>query len=126
MNLSEYFEKTSGRGILSTADVSGRVDAAIYARPYVVDENTVAFIMAERLTHANLQENPYAAYLFMESTQGVSGRRLFLKKLREESNDDLVDTICRRCDYSLQRGEMTRYIVFFNVEKILPLIGSGS
>lgn len=126
MNLSEYFEKTGGRGILSTADASGRVNAAIYSRPYVVDNGTVAFIMAERLTHANLQESPYAAYLFMESTQGVAGKRLYLKKLREESDDELLERICRRCDYTLQKGEMTRYVVFFRVEKVLPLIGAGS
>lgn len=126
MNLSEYFEKTGGRGVLSTADASGRVDAAIYARPYVVDDNTVAFIMAERLTHTNLQESPYAVYLFMESTQGVAGRRLYLTKLREESDDDLVERICRRCDYTLHKGVLTRHIVFFRVEKVLPLIGAGS
>jgi len=125
MNLSEYFEKTGGRGVLSTADASGRVDAAIYARPYIVDDETVVFIMAERLTHANLQENPYAAYLFMESTQGVAGKRLYLKKLREEADDDLVERICRRCDYTLQKGEMTRHIVYFHIEKVLPLIGAG-
>lgn len=102
-NLSEYFEKTSGRGILSTTDASGRVDAAIYARPYVVDDNSLAFIMAKRLTHANLHESPIAAYLFMESMTGGSGRRLFLKKLREESNDDLIERICRCCNYSLHR-----------------------
>jgi hypothetical protein len=126
MKLSDYFEKTVGRGVLSTADASGRVNAAIYSRPYVVDDETVAFIMAERLTHANLQETPYAAYLFMESTQGVAGIRLYLKKLREESDDDLAEHICRRCDYTLQKGEMTRHIVFFHIEKVLPLIGGGT
>jgi len=62
MNLSEYFEKTKGTGVLATADTTGEVDAAIYARPHFVDEQTIAFIMADRLSHRNLQSNPHATY----------------------------------------------------------------
>ena len=125
MNLTEYFEKTNGRGVLSTADASGRVNAALYARPFVIDEQTIVFIMAERLTHANLRENPHAVYLFMESTAGVSGKRLYIKMLREEASDDMAETVCRRCDYTFQQTDMTRYVVYFRIEKVLPLIGSA-
>jgi hypothetical protein len=31
-----------------------------------MDDDTVAFIMAERLSHENLKKNPHAVYLFME------------------------------------------------------------
>ena len=65
MELSEYFELMSGRGILATADSSGKVNTAIYARPHFIDQNTVAFIMAERLTYENLKSNPQAAYLYI-------------------------------------------------------------
>lgn len=54
MNLSEYFEKPEGLGVLATADASGKVDVAVYARPHFMDDNTIAFIMADRLTHTNL------------------------------------------------------------------------
>lgn len=67
MNLSEYFETAEGLGILSTADSSGRVNSAVYGRPHVIDEETVAFIMAERLTYSNLRSNPSALYLFKEA-----------------------------------------------------------
>ncbi len=60
MNLNEYFENTK----------EGRVDAAVYARPKVLDGENVVFIMRDRLTHANLQSNPHAAYLFMEEGSG--------------------------------------------------------
>jgi hypothetical protein len=125
VNLSEYFEKTQGYGVLATADSSGKVNAAIYARPYFADENTVGFIMAERLTHANLQTNPHAAFLFIQSGQGYLGKRLHLTKIREESNDELIDSICVRCDYSMLKGHMTRHIVFFAIDTVLPLIGPG-
>jgi hypothetical protein len=42
MNLKEYFENTKGVGVLSTADSSGKVNAAIYGRPHFVDDATVA------------------------------------------------------------------------------------
>ena len=67
MKLSEYFEKTTGKGVMSTADSSGHLTAAVYARPHFIDEKTVAFIMADRLIHKNLESNPHAVYLFMEA-----------------------------------------------------------
>ena len=121
MNLGDYFEQTKGRGVLATADASGKVNAALYARPYFTDETTAVFIMAERLTHHNLQSNPWAAYLFMEAGEGYMGKRLYLKKIKEEQNEKLVGDICRKCDYS-HYDLSTSSVVYFNVEKILPLI----
>ena len=126
MNLSEYFDSVKGYGVLATADNTGRVNAAIYARPHFVDENTVAFIMRERLTYSNLETNPSATYLFIEARPGYSGKRLYLKKLREETNDDLIASICRRCDYSMFTEPLMRHVVFFSVDKVLPLIGSAN
>jgi hypothetical protein len=122
MSLGDYFDQTKGRGVLATADAAGKVNAAIYARPYLTDENTAVFIMAEHLTHENLKSNPWATYLFMEEGAGYKGKRLYLKKVTEEQNDELVSTICRKCDYS-HYPEHTRYVVHFTVEKVLPLIG---
>jgi hypothetical protein len=125
MNLGEYFDQTRGRGVLATADATGKVNAAVYARPYFTDETTAVFIMAERLTHQNLQSNPWAAYLFMEVGEGYTGKRLYLKKIKEEQNEKVVSDICRKCDYSYY-DISTSYVVYFNVEKILPLIGDGT
>lgn len=126
MSLSDYFDNKKGYGVMTTADSSGKVNAAVYARPHFLDENTIAFIMRERLTHANLQENPHATYLFIESAPGYSGKRLYLTKLREETNDELIASICRRCDYSMFTEQLTRHVVFFTIDKVLPLIGADS
>jgi hypothetical protein len=124
MELKEYFQTIKGRGILATADKSGQVNMALYARPYFMDEHTIAFIMAEKLTHANLKVNPWAAYLYSEEEWQYQGKRLYLKKIKEEENPDLLDQICRKCDYShYETGN--RYIVYFKVEKVLPLIGGA-
>jgi len=123
MMLKEYFDNAKGYGVLATADAAGKVNAAVYSRPHVMDEKTVAFIMAERLTHENLKSNPSAAYLFMESGGGWVGKRMYLKKLREEQNEGLIQQICRKCDYS-RYDVKNRFIVYFSVENVLPLIGS--
>ncbi len=126
MNLSEYFDNTKGVGVLATADSDGKVDAAIYARPHFMENGTIAFIMRERLSHANLQSNPHAAFLFMEDGSGYKGKRLFLIKIREEENSELVKEISRRSYNSDKRGlEESKFVVFFKLEKELPLIGSG-
>ena len=122
MNLGGYFGNAKGHGVLATADADGKVNAAMYARPYFADDKTAVFIMAERLTHANLKTNPWATYLFIESGQGYSGKRLYLKKIKEERNSELISEICRKCDYS-HYNVGNRYIVYFTVDKVLPLVG---
>jgi len=126
MDLAHYFESMKGKGILATADDQGRVDAAVYARPHIIDKDTIAFIMPDRLTHHNLQSNIHAAYLFLEDGPGYKGIRLFLSKIREEEDSELLQSIRRR-KYATEKGgeEKSRYLVFFKVDKTLPLIGPG-
>lgn len=121
MKLSEYFENIKGYGVLATADSAGKVDAALYARPHFMDEETIAFIMAERLTHQNLQSNPHAAYLFIEPGEELSGKRLFLTKIKEEKDSELLYAI-RRKSYGDDRGG--KYLVYFKIDKVLPLVGA--
>jgi hypothetical protein len=125
MDLSKYFEETKGFGVLATADEKGHVDVAVYSRPHIFDEKTAAFIMADRLTHHNLQSNPNAAYLFRENEPGYKGIRLFLSKIREEKDSELLYSIRRR-HYASPEGEEeeTRFLVFFAIDKTLPLIGA--
>lgn len=126
MDLGEYFEKVKGTGVLSTADSSGKVDAALYARPHVLEDGTIAFIMADRLTHHNLQSNPYAAYLFVESKGMYEGKRLFLKKISEEKNSERIKAMRRSCmcNEEKEADGKDRYLVIFKLENELPLVGA--
>lgn len=123
MELSEYFEKTQGRGVLATADEKGKVNVAVYSRPHFINEKTLAFIMADRLTHKNILGNPAAAYLFMGAGAGYSGKRLYLKWIGEEKDSPLIKKLRRRKDYRGKKTGGSRYLVYFRVEKVLPLIG---
>ena len=125
MDLRDYFDKAKGIGVLATSDKEGKVDLAIYAKPHVMEDETIAFIMADRLTHNNLQSNTHAAYLFKEEGQGYKGTRLFLTKLREEQDSDLLYAIrSKRYPSETEEGK-PRFLVFFKVDKVLPLVGAG-
>ena len=125
MDLKEYFESTKGFGVLSTADKEGKVDAAVYSRPHVMEDGTIASIMRDRLTHENLKTNPHAVYLFLEEGKGYRGRRLFLTKIGEEQDSELINEICRRCYPSDLQVKNPQFLVFFRIDKELPLIGAG-
>ena len=65
-DMRDYFENTKGVGVLATADADGKVNVAIYARPHFLDDNdgnTASFIMNERLSYANILENPHSSAL---------------------------------------------------------------
>ena len=123
MTLKDYFEDTKGIGILATADAGGKVDAAVYARPNVMADGSLAFIMRDRLTHHNLQSNPHATYLFVEDGPGYKGKRLFLTKEREEQDTELLASLRKR--QYLDEKDESKFLVFFKVMKELPLIGDG-
>jgi len=126
MKLTEYFQNRPGVGILATANRDGEVDAAIFAIPHLLEDGSIAFIMRDRLTHKNLQSNPCAAYLFMEEGGFYKGIRLFIKKIREDDNPELIASMTRRHlppDEDKARGP--KFIVYFEITKTLPLIGSG-
>lgn len=125
IDLGEYFEKVKGRGVLATAGADGRVDAAIYARPKIIDEHTVGFIMRDRLSHANVTDNPHAAYLYVEEEGGgYEGIRLFLTRIHEEEDSDRLFEL-RRSDHNAlrespeERGRL--FLVLFRIDRILPL-----
>ncbi len=123
MKLTEYFEKTNGYCVLSTADSEGRVDAALYSRPFFDDEESLKFIMFDRLTHQNLQSNPYASYLFIEEgSKGLKGKRLYLKKYREDSDSAAIDKIFKEKNIDKRYRLEAKFIVYFKIEKIRDLV----
>lgn len=124
MDLKKYFEETEGFGVLATADADGRVDAAVYSRPHVIDQSTVAFIMADTLSHRNLTTNPRAVYLFRESRPGHVGMRLYLTRLQEEQDSPLIKELRRRKHGREDETVRTRFLVYFRIDTVRPLTGS--
>ena len=126
MTLKDYFDQKRGVGVLATANAEGKVDTAVYSTPHVFDDGILAFLMRERLTHLNVQSNPYGSYIFIEEGMGRKGLRLFLEKLKEDQDPDLIAAMTRKyLTPEEDREKGPKFLVYFRVEKILPLIGSG-
>jgi hypothetical protein len=126
MKLKEYFQEKKGISIMSTSDRAGKVTTAIYSTPRVMEDNTIAFIMRERLTYHNIRNNPYAAYMFIENNPGYQGIRLFLTKIREDNNLEIIAKMTRRnLTIEEDREKGPKHLVIFHVDMILPLIGAG-
>lgn len=123
--LREYFTTAQGHGVLATADAQGRVNQAVFARPQVLADGTVAFIMPARLTHHNLQENPHACYLFLESGPGYQGKRLYLTKIGEEQDTERLYALRRR-SYPPDKEVGPLFLVLFRVAQVLPLTGKSA
>lgn len=127
MSLWEYFENVQGIGILGTADAAGKVDLALYARPHVVDEQTIALIMGDHLSHANVTANPHAAYLFVEQGQGegkgYNGLRLYLTRTREETDPQKIDAMRRPNRKGRDYAGDPKFLVHFKVEQARRLVG---
>lgn len=122
MDLKEYFKAVKGNGILSTADDKGIVNAAVYATPHSMEDGLVAFIMREHKTHENIVVNPHACFLFIEAGK-MAGKRIYLTKVKEEKNSELLFSLRRHCKQEECESKENLYLVFFRIDKILPLIG---
>ncbi len=124
MDLQAYFKEHTGTGVLATADDKGAVNTAIYARPQVFDDKTVAFVMRDRLSRQNLLKNGYANYLFVESGAAYKGMRLSLKMIDESTDPEMIASLTKRNmagkSYSVDEA---RFAVRFSVEKGLALVG---
>ncbi|PIE70093.1 MAG: pyridoxamine 5'-phosphate oxidase [Deltaproteobacteria bacterium] len=124
MDLKKYFNDTDGIGVMSTADDAGKVNGAIYARPHLLDDGYLTFIMRNRLNRNNLQRNPYAHYLFLEKGNGFSGIRIYLEKVKEVQDDERIAQLARRKEpSSLEKKASSNYLVSFKIIKIIQLIG---
>jgi hypothetical protein len=123
MSLAEYFEDIKGLGVLATSDAEGNVDIAVYSRPYIIDEKTVAFSMLEKLSYSNIQANPKAAYMFAEDGPGYNGKRLHLTKTGEEKDEERIKQIRQQHAKAKDYDDKVRHMIYFNVDKIRPLVG---
>jgi len=126
MELSEYFEKTQGIGVLATTDASGQVNQAIYSRPHFPeddDDATCSFIMSHRLSHDNVKHNPSASYLFIAKGEGYVGKRLSLAVIGEETDPEKIKVIRHRNIPTISEEE-GKYLVRFQIEGVRSLIGN--
>lgn len=122
MNLHDYFNEKSGFGVISTSNNKGEVNSAVYAKPHVIDNNTIAFIMRDKLTRKNVRENPQAHYMFIEHNHGFHGVRLNLTMVEESQDQERIKALSRRPSKG-DESDGDRFLVTFTVNKVLMLVG---
>lgn len=118
--LKDFFEQAKGTGILATSAQDGSVDIALYAKPFVIDEKTIAFIMLNKLSYNNLQSNPKAAYMFLE--ENYKGKRFYLKKIKEDKDQEKINSLLRHKYDDPEVLSKEKALVYFEVEKELPIL----
>ncbi len=123
MSLAEYFENARGLGVLATSDAEGNVDLAIYARPYIIDEEIIAFSMLERQSFSNIQSNPKAAYMFVEQGEGYKGKRLYLAKQGEETDPNRIKEIKAQHKRQTHTESAGKHLVYFRITNTRALLG---
>jgi len=107
MTLNEYFENTTGMGVLATADRDGLVNAAMYARPHVIGRGEHR---PDHVRPAEPSQSPvqYPCSLPLQGRGGYKGRRLYLTKTKEEKDSPLIrrsgDVLTLKWRVSTQRS----------------------
>jgi len=128
--LMDYFNKQPRLGVLSTANKEGKIDAAVFGSPMMVDEKTVVMGLAENRTFAYLQENPNAVYTIMEEGRTFEewkGLRVYLRMKEYATSGEKLENY--RVNVAGVAGEdaaaMIHAVVTFEVGEVRPLIDMG-
>lgn len=123
MDLIELFQNP-GLGIMATASKDGIVNTAVYARPHVIDQQTLVWGMTEGCTYRNIIENPHASFLFKTNAPGFSGVRLSLKMVRSEEDGEMLACIKKnaRKVVGIGAGDAVTHAIWFHVVDVRNLI----
>ncbi|WP_214019547.1 pyridoxamine 5'-phosphate oxidase family protein [Methanoculleus sp.] len=128
--LMDYFNKQPRLGVLSTANKEGKVDAAVFGSPMMVDEKTVVMGLGKNRTSAYLQENPNAVFTIVESGETImdwKGLRVYLMMKEYATSGEMLDNY--RKQIAGVAGEdaaaMIHAAVTFEVGEVRPLVDMG-
>ncbi len=94
------------------------------------NEDELAFIMSDHLSHDNVAANPHAAYLFLEQGEqggqgsgGYNGLRLYLTRTEEETDPQKIEELRRESRKGRDYGDQQKFLVHFKVDGTRRLIG---
>jgi len=128
--LMDYFNKQPRIGCLSTASKDGKVNAAVFGSPRMIDEKTVLMGIGKNRSFANLQENPNAVFIIMEPGKSImewKGVRVYLSMTVCETSGQRLDDI--RAQIAKVVGEsaakMMHAAVLFAVREVRPIADFG-
>jgi len=129
-NLMAYFNRQPRLGTLSTAGKDGKVNAAYFGSPRMIDEKTVVIGLGKNRTLTNLGENPHAVFMIMEPGKTITewkGVRLYLRmrdcQTSGEKLEGIRDAIAKAAGKAA--ATMIQAAVTFEIYEIRPLADFG-
>lgn len=128
--LMDYFNKQPRIGVLSTASRSGKVDAAVFGSPQMVDEKTIVVALGENRTFEYLQENPNAVFLIVEQGETITdwkGIRVYMKMKEYSTSGEMLETYKSEITRVLgeEAADMINAVVRFEIDEVRPLVDIG-
>jgi len=128
--LMDYFNKQPRLGTLSTADKNGKVNAAYFGSPRMVEEKTIFMGLGNNRTFANLQDNPYAVFMVMEPGKTImdwKGVRLYVEMTDCQTSGEKLDKLKAKIAEAAgeSAAKMMHAAVTFEVKEIRPLADFG-
>ena len=128
--LVEYFNKSPRICTLSTASKDGKVNAAVFGTPRMIDQKTVVMGLGKNRTFANLQENPHAVFVIMEPGETAAdwkGVRVYLQMTDCQTSGKRFEEV--KADVTKRLGENAAKIIHaavaFEVQEIRPVADFG-
>jgi hypothetical protein len=94
--LMVLFNKQPRIGVLATGNKVGDVNAAVFGSPQMIDENTVVMGIGENRSFRNLQRNPKAVFIVVESGESAAdwrGARVYLEASVMETGGPFFEQI---------------------------------
>lgn len=129
--LMDYFNKQPRLGCLSTADENGKVNAAYFGSPRMIDEKTILMGIGKNRTLANLYENPHAAFIVFEPGNMPTdwkGVRLYVKVKEIDTSGPQYQAVKAAIAEKVGKEMADRMIhaaVVFGIEEVRPLVDMG-
>ena len=117
-------------GVLATADAQGRPNVAYFGSPHLNEDGTLVMGLSDGRTLANLEANPLAAFLTIESAPvrfDTPGWRLYLKAKAVQRQGPVLDAV--RQAIAQHAGEKAAQMIVagvaFDVTAVRPLVDMG-
>lgn len=125
--LMEMFNKRPRIGSLSTADMEGNVNVAVFGSPQMVDEETVVMGIGRNRSLKNLKENPRAAFIVMEpgdTPAEWSGARVYLEAQTVDQDGEFYEDI--KANIAKMAGAQAAKMIFaavrFKITEVRPIL----
>ncbi len=129
--LMEMFNKRPRIGTLSTADMKGNVNVAVFGSPQMVDEETVVMGIGKNRSLKNLKENPKAAFIVMEPGETVgdwSGARVYLEAQTVDQDGKFYEDI--KANIAKMAGPEAAKMIFaairFKITEVRPILDTSA